>query len=137
MIVAVRGVRVVEMAAHEIIHMRAVRDGGVTAGCTVRVAGGVRGAGVIRRAVGRVRGADFERVFIRVARVTVMQMAVVRVVGVALVEQGGVAAGGAVGVRLGVLRMMRAGNAEGSDSGESEAGFEVGHKFLFLISRQN
>ena len=102
MIIAVRRVRVVQVAAHQIIHMVAVRHGGMAAGRAVRVADGVRGAGMAGRADGGVRGTDFECVFIRVAGVAVMQMTVVEIIRVALVEQGGVTARRAVRVSFGV-----------------------------------
>lgn len=97
-VVAVRAVRVVEVAVDQVVHVVAVRHGFVAAARPVPVAAVVGAAGVVGRAVGRVRAPDGEDVLVDVVAVGVVQAAVVEVVHMAVVPDGRVAAGGAVPV---------------------------------------
>jgi hypothetical protein len=97
-IVAVRAVGVMEVAAHDVVRVISVRDGVVTARFAVDVAGVVALAVMGRRAGGRVRCADGERVLVDMIAVHVMQMAVVQVVGVPVMLDRLVAAARAVRV---------------------------------------
>jgi hypothetical protein len=90
-VVAVVAVRVVQVAAHQIVGVIAVGHGLVAAIGAVLVADGVAGAGVLRRAIRRVRGPDLDRVLAHAAvRSGVVQMAVVKVIGVVAVLDRGV-----------------------------------------------
>jgi hypothetical protein len=108
-IVAVAGVRVMQVAIDQIIRMLAVRHWLVTAVCAVGVVLRVSVARVSRRATFGVRGVDGQPVFVRVGAVRRMQVAIVEIVSVAFVNDGDVATGRPVHVRFSVLRVVCAG----------------------------
>jgi hypothetical protein len=109
MIVAMRSMRVVQVAVDEIVDVIAVGDGFVAATGAVLVVGRVTAAAVGRGAVGRVGSTDGERVlFDGSALGRVVQMAVVQVVGVPVVLDAGVPASGAVLVRVPGVCVRRA-----------------------------
>lgn len=96
MVVAVAAVGMVQVAAHEVVHVVAVRHGLVAAAGPVDVALIVAAAGVGRRAGVGIRGADGEAVLVHMPAVDVVKVAVVQKVHMAVVADGGVAAAGAV-----------------------------------------
>jgi hypothetical protein len=95
-VVAVTGVRVVQVPGDEVVDVIAMRDRLVTATCAVDMTLRVTGAAVRRRARGRIGRADLENALVHVAIVAVMKVAVVEVVDVVAVKDGEVAAVGAV-----------------------------------------
>jgi hypothetical protein len=95
-VVAVVAMRVVKVAADEVVDVIAVRNRLVSAVRSVLMVGVVLGAVVIGRAVAGVRFADGERVALDAPRVMVVQLAVVEMVDVIVVADGGVAAARAV-----------------------------------------
>jgi hypothetical protein len=101
MIVAVISVGMMEMAAHQIVHMAAVRHGLVPAAWTVLVRSSVPTAAMVGGARVRIRLADRDRVILDPLALLVLEMSVIEVVSVALVLDRGVAAAGAVHVRGG------------------------------------
>lgn len=103
MIVAVVFVRMMEVTAHEIIHVAAVRHGRVAAARAMDVAGFVPSTGVRRRAHVRIPGADLDRAFVDVIAVHGVEAAVVEVIDVFAVAKSGMAA--AFPVDVGVLWM--------------------------------
>ena len=96
MIIAVVAVRVVQMAAHEVVDVIAVRHRFMAAARAVDVILGVGAAGVLRRAAGRVAPADGQRMLLDLAALGMVQVAVVDVIDMAFVLDGGVAAAGPV-----------------------------------------
>ena len=105
MIVAVPGVRVMQVPGDEIIDVVAMRDRFVTATRAVDMALGVARAAVRRRAGGRIGGADLEDALVDVPIVAVVEVAVVEIVDVVAMTDRAVAAIGAVDVI--VIRMGR------------------------------
>ncbi len=98
-VVAVAGVRVVQVALDEVVDVVAVGDGLVAAVGAVGVLAAVGAARVLRGAVAGVGGLDGDGVLFDAAVLArVVEMAVVQVVGVAVVLDGGVAAAVAVHV---------------------------------------
>ena len=106
MIVAVCAVWVVQVPAHQVIDVIAVRDRLVAASRSVRVRRIVRAAGVLRRASGRVLGVDGDRALVDVPVVLFVQMAVVRVAHVIAVTNSDVPAPGAVNVVVVCMHLM-------------------------------
>jgi hypothetical protein len=100
------GVRVVQVPAHEVIGVIAVRHALVPAAGAVRVAALVRAARVRGRAVVAVRPTHREHVLVRVIAVDVVQVPVVQVVGVVLVPNGRMAAAIAVAMSVLGVRVM-------------------------------
>lgn len=92
MVVAVVAVRMMKVAAHEIVHVISVRNGLVSTSGAVLVICAVGGARVARRAVRRIRRAHSHSVFVHVVGMGVMEVAVVQVVGVVFVTDGQMAA---------------------------------------------
>ena len=84
MVVAVPVVRVVQVAADEIVYMVAMWDRRMP---TVRpvLVGGIVFATSVRRAACRIRGIDLQNVFVVMPIVVVMQMTVVEIIDVAIV----------------------------------------------------
>ena len=103
MVVAVPGVRVMQVPCDEVVDVIAVRDRLVTATSAVDVARGVTGAAVRRRAGRRIGGANLEDALVDVPIVTVVEVAIVEVVDVVAMADGEVAAVCAVDVI--VIRM--------------------------------
>ena len=96
MVVAVLGVRVVQVIADEIVDVVAVGNLLVTARGPVLMRGIMRAAGVLGGAAGGIGVGDVEDVLVDVIAVWVVQVAVVQVVGVAVVLDRLVAAPGTV-----------------------------------------
>lgn len=96
MVVAVLGVRVVQVIADEIVDVIAVGNLHVTARRPVLMRRIVCAAGVLGSAAGGVGLGDVEDVLVDVIAVRVVQVAVVQVVGVAVVLDRLVAAAGTV-----------------------------------------
>jgi hypothetical protein len=99
-IVAVPGVRMVQVPADEVVDVIAVRDGVVPAARPVHVTRNVGAAGVRGRARRRVRSVDADCALVDVAGVGVVQMPVVQVIGVAAVCDRRMTAAGTVGVSV-------------------------------------
>ncbi len=97
-VVAVAGVRVVQVPGDEVVDMIAVRDRLVTATGAVDMALGVTGAAVRRRARSGVGGANLDSALIHVAVMAAVEMAVVEVVDVIAVADREMPAIGAVNV---------------------------------------
>ena len=102
-VVAVTGVRVMQVPGGEVVDVIAMRDRFVAATCAVDMALGVTSAAVRGRAGGRIGRANLEDALVHVAIVAVVDMAIVEVVDVVATTDGEVAAGGAVDVN--VIRM--------------------------------
>ena len=102
-VVAVPGVRVMQVPGDEVVDVIAMRDRFVTATRAVDVALGVTSAAVRRRAGGRIGRADLGDALVDVPIVAVVEVAIVEVVDVVAMTDGEVAAVGAVDVI--VIRM--------------------------------
>jgi hypothetical protein len=102
-VVAVLGVRVMQVAVHEVVDMIAMGDGFVPATGAVDVALGVTSAGVRGRADGGIGRANLEDALVDVPIVTMVEVAIVEVVDVVAMADSAVAAVGAVDVI--VIRM--------------------------------
>ena len=103
MIVAVPGVRVVQMSLDEVVRMIAVRNRVVSATRTVHVLSIVPSALVRRSAASRIFRPDFDSVLINVIAMHVVHVSVVQIVGVTVVADGHVTTAGLV--NMGVVRM--------------------------------
>lgn len=99
-------VEVVEVAIDEVIDMVAVGNGFMAAAGAVNMVSGMAGAGVAAGAGGRIGGGDFEGVFVEVAFMGMVEVTIVQVVDVAIVDDGGVAAAGAMHVRVVGVNVM-------------------------------
>lgn len=99
-------VEVVEVAIDEIVDVVAMGHGFVSAARAVDMVSGVAGAGMAAGAGGGIGGGDFEGVFIEVAFVRMVEVAIVKIVDVTIVKNGGVAAAGAVDVRVVGVNVM-------------------------------
>ena len=97
-VVAVPGVRVMQVPGDEVVDVIAMRDRFVTATRAVDMALGVTSAAVRRRAGGRIGRADLEDALVDVPIVAVVEVAIVEVVDVVAMTDGEVAAVGAVDV---------------------------------------
>lgn len=119
MIVAMVAVRVVQVAADEIIGVVAVRHGRMPAVRPMDVASGLFVRAMAGSALNGICGADGNDVIVHMPAVLVVQVAGVKVVGVTVVNDGEVAAIGAVNVRMrsGVLLVV---GARGGDEGERQ-----------------
>jgi hypothetical protein len=101
MVVAVVPVRMMDVAADEVVRVIAVRNGFVTTPGSVPVFGTVATTVVSGRAVGWIRAADVEPMLRdAVLSVRMMQVSVVQVVGVTVVLDRGVPTPGPVPVRV-------------------------------------
>jgi hypothetical protein len=100
MVVTVVAMGMVQMTVDDVVDMVAVPDRFVTAVRAVNVTGVMAGTTVLRRALVRVRFGHLQYVPIAVILVRVMQLAVVEIVDVSIVHDGGVAAAGAMDVRM-------------------------------------
>ncbi len=103
MVVAVPGVRVMQVPGDEVVDVIAMRYRFVTATRAVDMALGVTSAAVRRRAIVRIQRADLEDALVDVARVPVVEVTIVEVVDVVAMTDGDVAAVSAVDVI--VIRM--------------------------------
>jgi hypothetical protein len=103
-VVAVVAVRIVQVPAHQIIYVVAVRRALVSAIGSMGVLAAVGFAVMLRCAVGRVRVAYGNKMFINVVGVDVMQMAVMEVVDVPVMTDLHVAADSTVHV---IVRRVR------------------------------
>jgi hypothetical protein len=90
-VVAMPGVRVVQMSTDEEVEVIAVRDPRVAAVLAVHVRLVVLAAGVGRGAVGGVQAVHRERVLVHVVVVEMMHVTVVEVIGMVLVANGDMA----------------------------------------------
>jgi hypothetical protein len=99
-LVAVIAVRVVEMAADEVVDVITVGHALVTAAFAMCVVGCVVAAVMARRAGLGSRGVHLEHVLVDVIAVRMMQMTLVQVVDVVAVLDGRVPTSGAVLVRV-------------------------------------
>jgi hypothetical protein len=100
-VVAVVAVRMVQVAAYQIIHVVAVRRALVPAIGAMGVLAAVRFAVMFRRAVVRVRVTYRNEVFVNVIGVDMMQMAIMKIVDMPLMTDLRVAADSAVHVIMG------------------------------------
>jgi hypothetical protein len=113
-VVAVRVVRMVQVAVDEIVDVVPVRHRLMSAAGAVLVVGGVPAALMIGSAPGGVRVADFDGVLIDVIRVRAVQMAVAQVINVTGMHDGGMPAVGAVGVVVALVYLVRFHRSSGS-----------------------
>lgn len=97
-VVAVPGVRVMQVPGDEVVDVIAVRDRFVTAARAVEMALGVTRAAVRRRARGGIGRADLEDALVDVPIVGVVEVAIVEVVDVVAMTDGEMAAVSAVDV---------------------------------------
>jgi hypothetical protein len=107
MIVAVLPVRMVQVAAHQVIDVIAVRDALMPAVRAVDVIGLMLSALVIGRAALQIRAGRSHSVLVHVVVVNVMHMTVVQIVGVAIMFYCGVSA--IRSMRMGMILMLGAG----------------------------
>jgi len=114
MVVAVIAVRMMKVSVNQIVHMIAMRNGGVTAIGAVDVLPVM--AFRAQRAFVGIHGADRDDVFVHVVTMRMMQMAVVKIIHVPLMHDGDVPAILAVDVRMIVV---------------SRAGMRFVHRFYF------
>jgi hypothetical protein len=100
MIVAVRSVRMVQVAVHQVVHVIAMRHCLMPAGRTVMVVGGMIAAFMVRSTCVPIGPAYFQPVFVDVAAVDVMEMSIVKIVGMVVVFQRRVTAVGPMSMRM-------------------------------------
>ena len=105
-IVAMVAVRMMEMAADQIIHVIAVRNRQVAAIGAVLMAAFMPAAAVAGCASLRIPIADAEAVLLDVIAAQVMQVTVVKIIDVTVVPDGGVSAIGPVDVGVALVRWM-------------------------------
>lgn len=110
--VAMIAVRMMKVPVDEVVHVVAVRDGGVAAAGGVDMRGIVAAAPVVGGALGRMAGRDGEDMLDDRAVGLMMEVPVVEVVEMAVMLDGGVAAAGAV--RVVVMRVGDRGRHGGS-----------------------
>jgi hypothetical protein len=104
-VVAMIAVRMVQMAADQVIDVVAVRHRFVPAAGPMHMTGAMAGTVVLRRAAVRIGGADGDHVLVDMVAMHVVQMAVVQEIDVAFVAHRGMTALRAVlVVVMGVLR---------------------------------
>lgn len=94
-----------EVPGDQIVDVVTVRDRGMSTARRVNMARGVASALMAGRAGGWVRRANFDRAFVHVVAMRVVEMAVMQIIDVIAVANGGVAAAGRVHVV--VIRMGR------------------------------
>jgi hypothetical protein len=123
-IVAVIAVRVVQVAADQVIDMVAVRHRLVAAARAVAVGAVMMAAAVLRRAVRWIGGVDLQAVLFNLAGAGVAQVAVMEIVHVVAMPQADVSATRAVLVR--VFSVHDALLLEGLDSGFMPPLVEIG-----------
>jgi hypothetical protein len=82
----------VQMAAHQVVNMVAMRHGFMAAVCAVSVLLFMGRAAVVRRAFLRIRRGHLDPMVVHMIAVSVMQVAIVKIIGVAVVFDGGVPA---------------------------------------------
>jgi hypothetical protein len=114
-IVAVAAVRVVQVAADDIVHMIAVRNRRVSAIGSMDVIRGFLTRAMVRRALIWIGGGNADDMFVCMGAVGMVQMAAIKVIGVPVMLDREVAAVGAV------LMLMRLGMF-GVRSATGEAG---------------
>ena len=93
-------VRKVKVAIHDVAHVVTVRDSLVPASGAMHVTFFMAGTGVVRRASRRIGRAHFDHVLVDVPVVHMVKMTVMDVVHVIIVAHGGVAASGAMHMRV-------------------------------------
>jgi hypothetical protein len=99
-VVAVPVVGMVEVSAHQVVRVAAVRDRFVPASWPMNVLRAVAGTGVLRRTRVGVVGGDLQRAFVEMVAVQRVHAAVVQVIDVRAVPDGRVPAPFAVHVRV-------------------------------------
>jgi len=97
-VVAVIAVVMMQASVHQVVHMIAMRNGGVAAIRAMNVLPVV--AFRTERAFVGIRGADGDGVFVHVVAVRMMQMAIVKIIHVPVVHDGNVSAIFAMGMRM-------------------------------------
>lgn len=107
MVVAVAAVGVMQVAIDQVIDVVAMRHRLVAATGAMNVAGLMGTAVVIRRATVRVGRGDLNHVLVDMVAVRMMEMPIVQMIHVTRMAYGGMAAAGAVLMRM--TRMMRLG----------------------------
>jgi len=100
MVVAMVAMRMMEASIHQVVHMAAMRDGGVAAIGAMNMLRCAFGGGKAGSALVRIGGTDGNRVFIHMVPVRMMQMAVMKIIHMPFVLDGGVSASRAVHVRM-------------------------------------
>ena len=118
-------VRMVQVAADEVVRVVAVRDRGVAAVDTVDVVFGMLASPVIGCASVRVLSAHSDDVLIDMIIVHVVQVAVVEVIRMAIVRDGCVATARAMHVKVVtsvLLVIVSAGDCECAQGGEGKEG---------------
>jgi len=105
-IVAMISVLVMQMAADQIIDVVSVRNLRMTAVGPVFVLVIVLPAAVIRRAAFRIASADANAMLVHMVAMHVMQVAIVQIIDMTVVPHRCVAAIGAMGVRMPLVRYM-------------------------------
>jgi hypothetical protein len=111
-VVAVAVVRVVQVAAHQVICVIAVRNSLVTAVRAVNMALLVSAAIVLRSALVRIGAARTDLVIINVIAMNIVHMAIMKVIGVAVVAHRGMSA--LWTVRVGMPFVLGAGSRHNS-----------------------
>jgi hypothetical protein len=99
-IVAVFPMRMMQVAFHQVVRMVAVLYRLMPAVGSMDVIGGMRPALVVRCAMVLIGAGGFERMFVNMVAVDMVQMPVVKVIHVAIVLDGSVAAIGTMNVRM-------------------------------------
>ena len=100
MVIAMVAMRMMEASFNQIVHMIAMRNGGMPAIGTMGVPGRMFRGGKTGSAFVRVCRANGNRMFIHMVAVRVMQMAVVKIIHVVFVFDCGVSASRTVDMRM-------------------------------------
>lgn len=100
MVVAMGSVGEVQMAGNQIVHVVAVRDGLMPAGCAMVMIRIVTLAAVGRRAGNGVLLRHVQAMFIDMVAMEVMQVAVMQIIRVAVMKNSGMAATGSVSMAV-------------------------------------
>jgi hypothetical protein len=115
-------VRAMEVIAHQVVDVIAVRHGLMTTRLAVLVIGGMAAAAVLVRAAIGVRAVDLEHVLVDVTLMGMVQVAVVQVIDVIAVLDAGMAAAWAVAVLvIGMNRVLARHVPESERPGRSPA----------------
>lgn len=106
MVVAMGSVGEVQMAGNQIVHVVAVRDGLMPAGCAMVMIRIVTLAAVGRRAGNGVLLRHVQAMFIDMVAMEVMQVAVMQIIRVAVMENSGMATTGSVSMAVLIVNRM-------------------------------
>jgi len=133
-VVAVVAVGMMELAVHKVVGVAAMRNGRVPADGPVGMVAGALLRGEAGRALGWIRRTDADGVFVVMAFVRMMQVAAIEIVHMPVMQDGNVAAGWPVLVRVAGVGVFagraRDGERRDADAGKDEC-FVHG---LFLLS---